>query len=422
MDRHVRFRSRFQQPPNAGIQPVNLEKSRQLPDFLSNSSPNPIVSWCVRRLSKLLWSPATRIWNNRASDFKHESLFHPQTASLSLSTTRTPIQRRIQAATDFSAYALVRFLIAVVQTMPVDMGDSMCRSLATVITRWGKLRHQSTMDNLRRVFPDASTSQLHHLERSMWHSLLLMSCEVAWVQRRLHLTNWTQYIQFRGHREILKHFLGMRPTVSVTGHFGNFEVGGHTMGMMGCESTTIARRLDNPFLHRWVESFRSAHGQRMLDKNGCAMEVEQLLDQGGTLALLADQHGGKKGCWTRFLGVPASCHKALALFSLSSHAPMLVGYTRRIGSQPMRFESSVVAIADPEDDTEGVCESVTSLTEWYNRKLALAVDRSVEQYWWLHRRWRTPPPRVAKRLEKKREKSTGIRNDRSPVVCTKMTG
>ena len=305
-----------------------------------------------------------------------------------------------QTSLYFIAYLFVRLVVAVLQALPIDMGDSVCRVAAKLIARYGKIRHRTTAANLQQVFPDASEAERVALEVSMWHSLLLMVCEIAWAQRRLHLTNWSQYVQFRNSPDILRYSLSKRPSVLVTGHFGNFEIGGYTVGLMGCESTTIARRLDNPFLHNWVERFRSAKGQRMLDKDGCSAEVEQHLESGGTLAILADQHAGPKGCWTNFLGVPASCHKALALFSLSSSAPMLAGSTRRINGQPMRFESACIGYVDPLDDPDQHCASVTSLTKWYNRQLAISVGESVEQYWWLHRRWREPPPRVARRLAK----------------------
>ncbi len=137
------------------------------------------------------------------------------------------------------------------------------------------------------------------------------------------------------------------------------------------------------------------------------MEVDQHLAAGGSLAILADQHGGPKGCWTNFLGVPASCHKALALFSLAGNAPMFVANTRRIDGQPMRFESSCVDAVDPLDDPNEDCVSVTALTQWYNRALAKDINLAIEQYWWLHRRWRTPPPKIAKRLAKQANKHTG---------------
>lgn len=298
---------------------------------------------------------------------------------------------------DFAAYAAVRIVVAVIQTLPVDMGDSVCRALAWIISEKTRIRRRETDQNLDAIFPEATESQKSALRLAMWHHLLLMVCEIAWVQRRLHLCNWTEYVQFAGNRELLSRTLDTRPTVMVTGHFGNFEVGGYMSGLMGIPTLAIARQLDNRFLHAWVERFRSAKGQDMVDKEGCAPAVERHLAGGGVLSLLADQHAGPKGCWVDFLGVPASCHKALALFSLSSGAPMLVGSTRRIGGRPMQFQITAHAVADPQVDTE-ICSGVAPLTKWYNEQLAAAVSESLEQYWWLHRRWREPPPKVARRL------------------------
>ena len=304
-------------------------------------------------------------------------------------------------AKDFAAYALIRIIVAVIQTLPLDMGDAVCRTGARLLAGPLNVRRRIIDENIKRVFPDATDRQRKHLSYAMWHHLLLMGCEVAWAQRRLHLANWKHHVRFVNGKDSLRRLLGTRPVITVTGHYGNFEIGGYVMGLMGIPSTTIARRLDNRFVHDWVARFRGAKGQHMVDKEGCAPVVQAHLEKGGTLSLLADQHAGEKGCWVNFMGVPASCHKALALFSLGSGAPMLAGYTRRINGQPMQFESACTGVADPQDDGEGVCESVTSLTNWYNDQLAAAVALSVEQYWWLHRRWRKPPERVAKRLEKR---------------------
>lgn len=309
----------------------------------------------------------------------------------------------LRLAIDFFAYVVVRLLVGVIQTLPVDMGDAICRWLGWLASGPLGIRRAATDQNLTKIFPDSDAESRRYLSRRMWHHLFLMVCEIAWAQRRLHRSNWSQHLRYRDNRKMLELLISERPVVMVTGHFGNFEIGGYQSGLMGFGSLAIARRLDNRFLHRWVERFRGAKGQHVVDKEGCAVEVDQHLRAGGTLSLLADQHAGPKGCWVDFMGVPASCHKALALFSLSSHAPMMVCSTRRIDGQPMRFEIASYGVADPLDDQEGICGSVTTMTEWYNERLAVAVDDAVEQYWWLHRRWRTPPPKVVRRMEKKRE-------------------
>lgn len=312
----------------------------------------------------------------------------------------------VQWCVDAAAYACVRLLVAGIQVLPVDMGDSLCHGLAWLAAGPLRIRRCETEENLTRIFPAADAADRRRLSQAMWHHLLLMVCEIAWAQRRLHRTNWSEHVTFQDNRMMLRYLLSRRPAVIVTGHFGNFEVGGYVTGLMGIGTTAIARRLDNPFLHRWVERFRGAKGQRLLDKDGCAPVVDRHLKEGGILSLLADQHAGPKGCWVNFLGVPASCHKALALFSLSSDAPMLVAYTRRAGGRPMQFEMGCVGTADPADASSEQCGSVTQLTEWYNNRLAVAVGQSVEQYWWLHRRWRTPPEKVARRLAKRAAKRT----------------
>lgn len=319
------------------------------------------------------------------------------------------------AFTDFVAYSAVRMVVAVVQVLPLDMGDHLCRGLAYLLSKPFPVRRQEIGTALDKVFPGLAPSRRYQLTLAMWHHLMLMVCEIAWAQRRLHRTNWRQHVTFRGNREMLAASFSARPVVMVSGHFGNFEMGSYTMGLMGLKTLAIARTLDNRFLHRWVESFRGAKGQLIVDKKGCAPVVDAHLRGGGTLSLLADQHAGDKGLWVDFCGVAASCHKALALFALANEAPMQVVFTRRIGGRPMHFESTMLAVADPADGKYSVddgkaelhslpnpaCESVESMTNWYNHQLERMIDLAPEQYWWLHRRWRTPPPRVAKRLAKK---------------------
>lgn len=316
--------------------------------------------------------------------------------------------RRLRATViDALAYAVVRTVVGVIQILPMDMGDHLCRFLAIVLTGPLAIRRRVIADTLDSVFPTASSAQSHQLTLSMWHHLTLMICEVAWAQRRLHRVNWTDHIRLIGNRKILGTSLVPRPSVLVSGHFGNFEIGCYTFGLMDLKTIAIARTLDNAYIHRWVERFRGAKGQRLVDKNGCAPIVDQFMRDGGTLSLLADQHAGNKGLWVDFCGIPASCHKGLALFALTNDAPMLALYTRRVDGRPMQFESALMDMVDPlaDDDEHSrvACESVESLTLWYNRQLERIIDLAPEQYWWLHRRWRTPPPRIAQRFAEARE-------------------
>lgn len=287
---------------------------------------------------------------------------------------------------DYLVYVAVRIVIAVLQATPEDKAVFFCRQFSRLLSGPLAIRRKTLQENLQLIFPAATAAEKRALVRAMWYHLALMVCEIAWAPRRLHRCNWRAHVYFPNAKDFLRHLLSRRPTVLVTGHFGNFELGGYVTGLMGISTTTIARRLDNPYLHEFISEFRGGKGQRLVDKQGCAAEVDRHLASGGTLSLLADQHAGEKGCWSNFLGQQASCHKALALFTLSADAPMAIAYTIR-DRKPMRFLLGCSGVADPRLQGEE-CAGVRQLTEWYNERLGAAIALAPEQYWWVHRRWR----------------------------------
>ncbi len=291
---------------------------------------------------------------------------------------------------DRLAYYAFRAVVCFVQIVSLERCDRMCRLLAWVFSNWIPLRQSLIRENLQMIFPEWGPDRSEYVTEKMWHHLLLMCCEITQAPRKVHRENWHDHFYIPDRRSMLKIVMDERPTVLVSAHFGNFELAGFLTGLFGVSTTTIARPLDNGFVHDYITKFRSLGGQYYLAKEGSAQQIQNLLGKGGNLTLLADQHAGAKGCWVDFLGKPASCHKGLALFTLSSGAPMIVVCGVRTGG-PMDFEISVLGIADPVDGGEHL-SSVPSLTRWYNQCLEKIIRSFPEQYWWVHRRWREPPP------------------------------
>jgi KDO2-lipid IV(A) lauroyltransferase len=197
--------------------------------------------------------------------------------------------------------------------------------------------------------------------------------------------------------QIIRTFFDDRPTVIICGHYGNFELSGFVLGILGFPSFTIARTLDNPYLDRFVNEFRGMTGQYILPKEGSAGAVEQVLQRGGILALLGDQNAGRKGCWVDFFGRPASSHKAIALFPLASGAPAIFCFARR-AERPLSIVMGTTSVLDPVT-MDGEMRSVTAVTQWYTRLLEATIREAPEQYWWVHRRWRDYKPRPKRKVE-----------------------
>ena len=302
---------------------------------------------------------------------------------------------RTKATLDYAAYLAVRTAVCLIQAVPLEACHAWSRRLAWLLWHVVRIRRDVVEENLQTAFPHLTAPQRQAIALKMWAHLVLMVCEIAHAPRKIHRVNWRSHLSMPQMALMVRRFLDRRPVVIISGHLGNFEMGGYLLGLHGFPTHTIARKLDNPYLDRWVNDFRAATGQYMLPKQGSGEQIAELLRSGGTLVLLGDQHAGEGACWVDFFGKPASTHKAVALFTLGGNAPTATGCVFRT-SGPMNFEMRVADLVDPADPRFPY-GSVPLLTAWYTRCLEQLICQAPSQYWWLHRRWREPPKKRRER-------------------------
>lgn len=295
-------------------------------------------------------------------------------------------------------YFLVRCLICAIQAFPLRRASEVASGLAFVCGDLLKIRGKVVDENLRHAFPDWTTDQRRRAVSGMWKHLFLLGIELIQAQRRIHRSNWRDWVEIPSEekRRLVRLMLDDRALVAVTAHFGNFEMCGYVAGLLGFPTYTLARPLDNPPLDRYLTRLRERTGQVIFSARGTAELAQAVLEEHGTLALLGDQHAGPKGCWVDFFGRPASCHKSISVFSLANKIPLAVIFATRLAGQPLRFQLRLVGEFDPLEPGT-IPHSVPDLTQWYNHLLERYIREKPDQYWWLHRRWKAMAPRPTRR-------------------------
>lgn len=288
---------------------------------------------------------------------------------------------------DYLTYLVVRVAVCVIQAMSLEACAAWARRLAFLAAAVFNIRRRVVDDNLKHAFPELSPQERRVMARQMWEHLLLMAFEVMQAPRKIHDTNWRDYVQLVDPAPIIRACFDDRPLVILSGHYGNFELSGYVLALLGFPTFTVARTLDNRFLDEFINDFRGRTGQYILQKKGSSNEIEQVMNAGGTIALLGDQYAGRKGCWVEFFGRPASSHKACALFTLGGNAPAIFCFARRPQGRMLHIEMGTDGMLDP-DTISSDLRTVPAVTLWYNRRLEHAIRQAPEQYWWLHRRWR----------------------------------
>ena len=298
------------------------------------------------------------------------------------------MKKHIQYVLDYIVYLIVRIAICVVQSISLNVCSRWAELLAFFFNDVMRIRRKLVDSNLAHAFPNMSARQRLVVARKMWTHLFLMVAEVAHAPRQMHGLNWWKNIRIENGREMFSALQKDRPLILISAHFGNFEMGGFILGLLGYPTFSVARKLDNPFLNDFIGDFRGQTGQYIIDKNKGYEDILSVLGANGVMAFLADQAAGRKGAWVQFFNRPASAYKAMALMSLQYDAPIFICFATRTDNQPMHFTMRMVDFFDPRSTRDNL-STVQEITQWHAAKLEEQIQLNPCQYWWLHDRWKT---------------------------------
>jgi KDO2-lipid IV(A) lauroyltransferase len=310
-------------------------------------------------------------------------------------------------------YLLFRVVVCGVQALSPRMCARVSQALATFVHYYlprKKTRYAVARDNIRMAFGDKyDDAQIDRIIYRMWVHLFRMVAEMILLPRKLRLDNVTAAVLFRNKPDVVRALCSNRPVILLSGHFGNWEMAISIFGLFGFKMGLVARELDNPYVNNWFRRFRKYTGHRSISKNGGGGAMVSLLERGGSLAMLGDQDAGSSGLFVDFFGRRASTFKSIALLAMEYKALICVGYARRLENETLpggwpRFELGCEEVVDPLDYDSA--DALREITQGYTAALERVVRRAPEQYFWVHRRWKSVP-KVRARLEKAAQRKAG---------------
>src|SRR5262245_53010130 len=95
----------------------------------------------------------------------------------------------------FAEYFAVRVALSLIQAVRIETCENACKWVAWLAADVLRIRGRVVDENLQIAFPEKSEAARKTIAGQMWEHLLLMTCEVAQLQRKLHETNWRKYVE-----------------------------------------------------------------------------------------------------------------------------------------------------------------------------------------------------------------------------------
>jgi Kdo2-lipid IVA lauroyltransferase/acyltransferase len=295
---------------------------------------------------------------------------------------------------DYVEYVLLRVWIAKMSLLPERVGDRLGRLLGRFAHSVLRIRRRDVDVHLERAFPGRSAAWRRRVSRESYEHF---GAEVVATFRlaRLGPEDVRERTEMVGLDPIRRAVESGRGAVIVTGHLGAWEIGGAALAAWGLPTDVVVQRQSNPLFDAYLDRTRGQLGVRALLANDAATLVPRSLSEGHVVPIVADHNLRRGGIFVDFFGVPASTAKGPALFAMRARAPIFMAASIRLPGWPPRYEVGFEEIEVPETGTRG--ERVRALTERHVAMLEEQIRRYPEQYFWMHRRWKTRPEASAPR-------------------------
>jgi Kdo2-lipid IVA lauroyltransferase/acyltransferase len=295
----------------------------------------------------------------------------------------------LQANLEFFGFSLpVRLLRSLRFETAFRLGERL-GDLAYVVAR---PQRRIALVNLRIAFPEKSDAERLTILRESCRNFGRMAAE--WCHMfRLTRENVAERVTFEdpdfwyGEAQTI---IGSTGILVLTGHFGNWELFAHSIGLYGNPIHLVHRPFRNPRFDAFINAERQRSGTTLISKRRAAYQIIQVLKHRGIVAIPFDQNAtGRWGVFADFFGVPASTHPGLARLHELSGAPVYPVFLVRREHSPrheivIRPRVETVRSDDRDRDT-------VENTRRFNSAFEAMVRAHPDHWIWMHRRWRTRP-------------------------------
>jgi KDO2-lipid IV(A) lauroyltransferase len=317
----------------------------------------------------------------------------PRLAPAEPAITR-PLGRRIQ---DVLLYLLLRAWTALAGALPKPMAGGIGIAIGEFGYRVLRIRRRVVEDNLRRTLGQTlDRSGCDAIARGCYHHLGRTLLEYGRIQGmdRAELGAWVDVIGFEGLASAFE--LG-RGVILTAGHLGNWELCGAQVSIRGYPLSFMVKEQRNSSIDRYLARTRSHLGAGLVYVGPEVRRVFRRLRSGEVIGMLIDQDAGPDGWFHDVLGRVASVQPGAGVFAQRTGAPIVPCAIRRLpdGRHQVVFEPPI--FPDPNAEAGAEVERLNTLCV---QSLERHIWRAPEQYYWVHRRWKTRPGGEGRRTQK----------------------
>lgn len=287
----------------------------------------------------------------------------------------------------FLSYLFLKIFILFVGLIPFGMLYAFSDFMRFILYRIIGYRKKVVKDNLKRCFPDLSSSEMEKVVNLSYKNLTDLIIEGI---KGFTISKKEVYKRYKIlNPEILDPFQEKgKSVILVLGHYGNWEWGGLSAPIYFHykEFITFYKPLSNSYIDRYIKKNRSRTGGRMSPIHKTAITFKQFVDKPSIFVLVADQSPSnvKKSIWVSFLGQPTAFLHGPEKYATDYNLPVVFVDVQRVKRGYYEIKLNILS----ENPMNMAPNEITTL---YAKKLEEVILKKPENWLWSHKRWKLKP-------------------------------
>jgi KDO2-lipid IV(A) lauroyltransferase len=286
-------------------------------------------------------------------------------------------------------YAVSWVLIRGIGILPRPLARVAGITLAQLVYLLHPKLRRVGMRNLRLAFPQKPDREQKKILRGVFTSLGRQLAEVCMFPRYTQ-ENVTQVVVYDGFENYERAHSRGKGVLYLTAHLGAWELSAFSHSLQGHPLKVVMRGMDNPYLDRMVQSYRTMHGNSAVDKDNFVRGLLAAMKAGETVGILMDTNmTPPQGVFVDFFGVPACTASGLARIALRTDASVVPGFTiwdPGLHKYRLRFDPALKLVRSGDEERD-----IIANTAMFTKVIEEYVRRHPDQWLWVHRRWKTRP-------------------------------
>ena len=276
-------------------------------------------------------------------------------------------------------------LLWLLHWLPLWLLARLGEALGIVLYAFVWPRRHVVMTNLRRCFPAWPEAQRRRIARAHFRLVgrSLLERGLLWWAPRARLE---KCIRLVGAEHVQAQLDAGRPVILMAPHFVGLDMGG-TRVTMAFDIVSIYARQRNAVIDRWLHHGRSRFGdQLLLPRHESIRGTVRAMKSGRPLYYLPDMdHGRKESIFVPFFSIPTATITGVPRFAKMTGAAVLTCTTRALpGRAGYEVEIGPPWANFPSAD-------VNADVARMNAEIERHVRAMPEQYYWVHKRFKTRP-------------------------------